>query len=273
MGLESEKYPKVIYKFRDWKDDYHKKVLQNNELYVPSVNELNDPFDCLIKFDYSIIESEGLTQRVVDLFFQEFGNKISELGYSREFLIGNTDSNVISTLIELKKYYDGIFEENRKKHLGVISFSKNWENLLMWSHYSNSHKGFCVGFNTEKLINSKFFHNGCRVFYPEKYPLVNPLKEEFKQVVDVFYNKSSDWSYEEEYRMTKLFGYHQNNDEFEKQKIFNFENHYIKEVILGWKIPVSDKEQILSICNEKNISVYQTEVVSNNFKLNKERIN
>lgn len=52
--------------------------------------------------------------------------------------------------------------------------------------------------------------------------------------------------------MTKFIGYHHNNDKFEKQKIFNFENDYVKEVILGWKTPITDKEQILGICDKKN---------------------
>lgn len=268
-----ERYPETIYKYRDWGDCNHKRILQFNELYIPSVNQLNDPFDCLIKFDYSIIEKEGLTQRVVDLFFKEFGNKISELGFNREFLIGNSDTNIISTLIEIKKYYDGIFEENRKKHLGVISFSSNWNNLLMWSHYSNSHKGFCIGFNTMKLIESNFFHQGCRVFYPENYPLINPLKEGIEQMVDVFYHKSNDWSYEEEYRMTKLFGWDTNEERFKEQKVFHFENDTINEVLLGLKITPQHRTEILQICNDKHIPVYQTTEVKGKFKLTRERVN
>ncbi len=73
--------------------------------------------------------------------------------------------------------------------------------------------------------------------------------------------------------MTKLYGYHGNDDEFKKQKIFYFEDDFINEVILGWKISDSDKEQILNICNKKSIPVYQIEVLSNNFKLTRERIN
>lgn len=268
-----EKYPKFIYKYRDWEDCNHRRILQKNELYVPSVSQLNDPFDCLIKFDYSIIEKEGLTEKVVDLFFTEFGNKITELGYNREFLIGNSDMNILSTLIELKKYFDGIFEHNRKKHLGVISFSQKWDNLLLWSHYSNSHKGFCIGFDTRKLIDSDFFHNGCNVFYPDEYPLVNPMKDGIEQVVRVFYNKSRDWEYESEYRMTKLFGWDTDEERFNKQKIFHFDNSFINDVILGLMINPQHKTEIIRICNEKKIPVYQSIEVPGEFKLSRERVN
>tara|TARA_B110000902_G_C14149750_1_gene529040 strand:+ start:63 stop:911 length:849 start_codon:yes stop_codon:yes gene_type:complete len=269
----NKRHPKTIYKFRDWNNSHHKRILQNNELYVPSVNQLNDPFDCLIKYDYSEIENEGLSKRVINLYFEEFGDKISELGYNKKELINNSDSNIQLTLLNLKKYYDGVFEKNREKHLGVISFSKIWNNLLMWSHYSNSHKGFCVGFNTQKLINSRKFENGCKVFYPQNYPLVKPFDNDVEKITSIFYNKSNDWSYEEEYRMIKSFGSHRNNDEFKKQKIFYFEDNFISEVILGWKISKEHREELLIECNKKNIPVYQIEVVSNNFKLTRERIN
>lgn len=273
MDLESKKVPEIIYKFRDWDNCNHKRILVNNELYIPSVNQLNDPFDCLIKYDYSEIQNEGLSVRVVNMYFEEFGNQITKLGYKKEELINNSDSNIQLKLLKLKKYYDGVFEKNREKHLGVISFSEVWDNLLMWSHYSNSHKGFCVGFNTQKLIESNFFNNGCKVFYPNNYPLVNPFDNDLKKITSIFYNKSNDWGYEKEYRMTKLFGYNRNNDEFQKQKIFYFEDNFISEVILGWKISKEHREKLLIECNKKNIPVYQTEDVSKNFELTRQRIN
>ncbi len=56
----------------------------------------------------------------------------------------------------------------RMHHIGVISFSENKENLLMWAHYANEHKGIVAGvayvqqngsifeklFRADALINS-----------------------------------------------------------------------------------------------------------------------
>lgn len=30
----AKSYPKIIYKYRNWKDKYHKDVLRKNELYM-----------------------------------------------------------------------------------------------------------------------------------------------------------------------------------------------------------------------------------------------
>jgi hypothetical protein len=268
-----EKHPKTIYKFRDWNNSHHKRILENNELYIPSVNELNDPFDCLINYDYSEIEKEGLSERVVKMYFEEFGEKISELGYTREKLINNTDKNTKLTLLNLKKDIDNSFVGNRKKHFGVVSFSEIWDILLMWSHYSNSHKGFCVGFNTKKIIESNFFQSGCKIFYPKNYPKVNPFDSDVKKIVDMFFSKSEDWKHEKEYRMTKQLGYNRNDNEFQKQKIFNFQDDFIDEVILGLTISEVDKEEILILCHKKNLPVYQIQDVSNKFKITRNRIN
>src|ERR1700731_4449263 len=30
---------------------------------------------------------------------------------------------------------------------GLLCFSRNWDNLLLWSHYAASHTGLCLGFD------------------------------------------------------------------------------------------------------------------------------
>ena len=29
----------------------------------------------------------------------------------------------------------------------ILCFSRNWDNLLLWSHYGDSHTGVCLGFD------------------------------------------------------------------------------------------------------------------------------
>jgi len=47
-----------------------------------------------------------------------------------------------------KDYLKSINEE-----FGIFSLSKSKNNLLMWSHYADSHKGYCIGFDHEMLLN------------------------------------------------------------------------------------------------------------------------
>jgi hypothetical protein len=267
-----EKFPKTIYKYRDWKDGNHQKLLIDNELYTPSVNQINDPFDCLINFDYSDLEKGNLTLRATDILFKEFGNELDKLGYDQLSLLDIKGKEDLSKITCLKKKFDKELIQNRKKYLGVISFSKRWDSILMWSHYSNCHTGFCLGFKTEKLIHSGYFNNGHKVHYKRNYPKVDPFDTDFEKIVRVFYNKSKDWEYEQEYRMTKLFGYNKDDNEFKRQKLFYFNDDFISEIVIGMKTSDTDRDQIIQICKEKNVSLYQIEDVPYKFELTRKQI-
>jgi hypothetical protein len=268
----SEKFPKTIYKYRDWKNLNHQRLLTDNELYTPSVNQINDPFDCLINFDYSDLEKGKISLRAADILFKEFGDKLNKIGHNYLTITSIKDKEELSKVINLKKKFDRDIIQKRKKHLGVISFSKRWDSILMWSHYSNCHSGFCVGFDTIKLINSRNFQNGSDVKYKTDYPKVNPFDKSDKKLLQIFYNKSKDWEYEQEYRMTKIFGHHTEEDKFIKQKLFNFDNDFISEVIIGMKTSIAVKDKIIQTCREKNVSLYQIEDVPYKFELAKKQV-
>lgn len=37
--------PQQLYKYRDWSNDYHKKILTEREIYFTNVRAFNDPLD------------------------------------------------------------------------------------------------------------------------------------------------------------------------------------------------------------------------------------
>ncbi|MEZ8198153.1 DUF2971 domain-containing protein [Vibrio splendidus] len=93
---------------------------------------------------------------------------------------------------------DGNFNE-----VGVISFTENYNNLLMWSHYADEHKGIVVEFDYEKLdyfFNHKLSMRNTieRVLYNRER--FSPLQTEVC-VKDLLLTKSDDWIYEKEHRV------------------------------------------------------------------------
>ena len=76
-------------------------------------------------------------------------------------------------------------------------------NLLMWAHYANSHKGFCIGYKFEDIIN-KFGINILPVIYSEEYSVIRSYKmfEDYDEFfLDEWRSKSIEWSYEKEWRL------------------------------------------------------------------------
>ncbi|HBP0149879.1 TPA: DUF2971 domain-containing protein [Pseudomonas aeruginosa] len=82
---------------------------------------------------------------------------------------------------------------------GIICFSGDWSEPVMWSHYADKHKGICLGFNVNKKIVQKINYQPDRLMIELKSD-TNPehLPNELKD--SLLCTKSSGWSYEEEYR-------------------------------------------------------------------------
>jgi hypothetical protein len=155
-----------------------------------------------------------------------------------------------------KNYFELINQaelEIAEKMLGVFSASLKWNNILMWSHYSNNHTGFVVGFNEEVLRNSKGIHFGGRVGYPtnRRFPRLNPLEDDGISFFKRFFIKSKDWNYESEFRLINQFL------DVNAKRTFVYPKNAIKEVILGMEISEINQAKILDFCKSQRIPVFK----------------
>mgnify|MGYP000728277769 CR=1 FL=1 len=101
-------------------------------------------------------------------------------------------------------------ELTRYKLIGdSFSIAKEEEAVddLMWSHYGDYHKRFCIGFNEEKMRTCGLFGKGGSVTYSKEFPEINPMEQEHSMVTGFkqTHYKAEDWEYEKEYRLTNLF--------------------------------------------------------------------
>lgn len=90
---------------------------------------------------------------------------------------------------------------------GIFSLSRNPLNELIWSHYGGSHKGFCIGYDLEKLTHLEPNHFNCiDVAYDDREPLIQSA-DMFNQISHhkilqkILGTKSTPWRYEEEVRV------------------------------------------------------------------------
>ncbi len=78
------------------------------------------------------------------------------------------------------------------KQSGLVCFSRNWRSPVQWAHYTNKHRGLCLGFD----VPDSFLE---QVTYVEKrLPINTPLDENL--VRKLLTTKFSHWQYEEEHR-------------------------------------------------------------------------
>lgn len=251
----AENYPKIIYKYRSWSNKYHKDILLKNQVYLSSPIEFNDPFDCKIPKNFLLINTLEKVEKYVNDVFER----------QRDFFI-TRGLNIENEKIEYTKTLQNIqkFQKEREElefpmidnHYGVLCMSAKWNSILMWSHYGDYHKGFCIGFNEEKMRESGLFGKGGPVTYSENFPVINPLDNEERMIVSFYqtHYKSVEWSYEEEYRFTNLMFPEKPTNEM---RIKVFAENCIEEINLGVNIDPSHKEDIIVEAKKRNIKIYQ----------------
>lgn len=266
---QDRKYPVTVYKYRYWEDNFHKKILTENQLFLASPKSFNDPFDCRINSDLRILDSKKKIDKFIDNKISRLSNLIKREGEDPEVIRARMLAHLTSDLKSFQNTRDEIVFKEQDKYLGVICLSRKWDNILMWSHYANSHTGFCVGFDEAKLRNSSFFSTGGVVNYDE-FPKIDPrevrdIEMSFKET----HFKAEDWISEGEYRLTKLF---YPKEPSLDDRIIQFPNDFIVEIILGINISTEDEEEIINISNDNNIPVFRAKKMPFEFKITREPV-
>lgn len=249
--------PKTVYKYRDWLNDKHKRIITNSAIWIPDSYDFNDPFDCNIPIAYELIAND-------DSIAEKFIRKLVTNNSNR---FGSDIETEIQKRLSEKKHKDlGFISEYKKEILhsnkkvnGVFSSTPVNNNILMWSHYANSHKGFCVGFDSIKLF--EYLGGGGNVSYTSKFPQISPVDDRELQYTQQVLTKSIHWAYEVEYRLTT----------FQKTNLeIEIPAQTIVEIIFGANMPEENMEQIKFIIKDKlpHVKCYKVLPDDSNFKLN-----
>lgn len=120
-------------------------------------------------------------------------SRIGDLNDPFELLAANVGGRIYSEALQSWK-------RDLNDTVGLLCFSKKWENPVLWSHYAAKHYGFCLGFNLNDGI-------AVEVKYSKKRIELNfdgaPTSEDLtgNHLLDLLGTKFESWSYEEEVRV------------------------------------------------------------------------
>ena len=120
--------------------------------------------------------------------------------------------------------------EESKESFGVTCFSKKFDNIVMWSHYSDKHRGVCLKFDI--LADADFFTTPYIVDY-QKYPTFNYIRNRDGLAKFLLETKSIEWNYEDEIRVMKR-----------NAGFYSFKKDSLVEIIFGAKVINSEKDNI-----------------------------
>lgn len=82
---------------------------------------------------------------------------------------------------------------------GLLCFSKNWSNPLIWGHYAEKHTGVALGFDIpDHLLTPVRYRSSLNKFKIESDDVDEAVVQDFLN--ELRRTKFADWAYEDEFR-------------------------------------------------------------------------
>jgi hypothetical protein len=256
MLFETVNRPQKLYKYYKF-NERATSVIVNHHIYFAHADQFNDPFDCRIRFSH-----DGTDEDWKAYFRESLPRDFPRLTPVQiEEMI---EKKVRDPLFRDEKKLDELDETVREHHLnevGICSLSADPTQILMWSHYADSHQGCCLEFSTAH----KSFYLAFPVQYPPAYPNFNYLqlrksREPQEFVKAVLLTKSNLWKYEQEWRILEFDG---------PRKLYPYEPRALTGIILGHWMRPEQKNQIRQLVQKFDLPVrlYQAVPQRREFKM------
>lgn len=263
-------------------------VLRNGTIRFSSPKVLNDPFE--LKPYLSGVAPEGeicsdFEQKLPNIIAEEYAKLPPD--FRSKCSIQKFQELANSQLPQLKIQFQDfaimarpriqkIISEGFEEIAGILCLSESPTNLLMWSHYADSHQGFVIEFDsTSVFFNQKKSHQDefrhlRKVIYCEQrlsYTLLDINN------FSPFLTKSIDWSYEAEWRMLLPLSSAAMTvgNGATTVHLFEYPRSAIKSIILGCRMNESKEKEIRQIITNadifKNVACLKAEVDEVHYRL------
>ncbi len=297
MLLKNKNLPKSLFKYRK-PSTTSLKNLESDTVWLCSADQYNDPYDCSVTFsaeklrinktkkEFDDIISESGLKNFISAEEIELARKSedpliallpfalkSDKNYSDEHLLKMTQI-IKDFLIKNSNELVSRFSGSMRKGMKICSFSTNHTSPAMWAHYSENHRGYCLEYSFENLttddIRRRILHPviySDNQFDASKYFLSASEEERslnnFFGILAALY-KSSDWSYEKEWRFVLPMG-----ESFLDQ---DYKMPTPCAIYLGSKMTNEEKQKVARIANKKIIPLYQMRPSETEFKMIAEKL-
>jgi len=258
-----EGIPKVLFKYRDWENEHHRDIVQKNELYFSSMSQFNDPYEGKIPYRYN---SEELTpDKIFTKMFSMAKNEYPDWSEAKliDYVYEYQRRNLLFDDAHLQQVYQQTVKDIERVY-GIFALTTEENNFLMWSHYSNSHKGFCIGFDTRILWEITKGGIG-PVTYQKELPTFSLFENPMMFSHKLLSTKSDIWEYENEFRIIKS-GF--------SRKTIAIPPESIVRIVFGCQMDNKTKFNILDLVKTKLKAclVFDSTLNYNEFKVDLMRI-
>lgn len=218
-----------LYKYKICNADHLRNLIVDSCFYMSSRHQLNDPFD--VRSDVEFVDGGIDRMAYLNRLFKEH-----KVRYKQRLEISKRLNTPIAIESEIRRLLNISIDSS-----GFHSFATSPRNLLMWSHYAQSHSGVCLVYETAKDLNT--FVKALPVEYSHSYPVIQYSDQMGRDLITkAFLTKAKEWEYENERRI------------FEKDRAGQYMSYApeaLVGLILGAKINNSDEAMIRNLLIER----------------------
>ncbi len=162
-----------LYKYRSIAEcsrQYTSRIITEGCIYYAAPKQFNDPFDC------------RFCVNMADAPLNAFGQLKQD---------------------EIKTLAENWLWEDSNKDVSVLSLSEVNDDVLMWSHYSDSHAGVCLEFTfqtSEKLHQVQYRKVRPQFYFADCRKQERDVARFRQSVISSLTTKAEQWAYEKEWR-------------------------------------------------------------------------
>ena len=241
--------PKRLYKYRSMKSEGVEDIFTKMKIFASDSTVFDDPFESMPRLTgvESSLKKEKHLKDLVNIKFPHATKK-----EKKKLMKGKKP--LLTDQTRLKNTYKEFI-----KTIGVYCLSEINDNLIMWSLYADSHRGFCLEFDSS--IENSLFWEAFKVIYSSEYPTVNMMEIGINAETSqkVLLTKFIGWENQKEWRILKPKGQG-------GPKHYCFSPSLLTEVVFGALISEDDKKTIL-----KWVGNFPTEILTYQAKLNSKK--
>ena len=245
--------PKKLYKYRVI-NGYTFDLLENSSIYHSHKDSFNDPFDGINSFKLNF-NQEDIVEFVNASLSQQNQDK-------RDGLINFFIKNPAKFEEDIRN-----IAIRKIQNYGIACFTTKPNDLLMWSHYGDQHKGLCLELEfaeeIELMKNNKIDIENFNMFYirkvsyTEKFPIID-IKDIVKDRFSPIYHKEKRWEYENEFRSIRP-----------RVGSYIFDRTCLKSIYFGVRTDVKDIDKVKDIVNRhyQGVRFYKMVKKADNYEL------
>lgn len=261
---------KLFYKYQPI-TKYLFENLKCNQLYFNDPRMYNDPFDSRVSGYSEYTEEQWIKQCMK----AHPGLNMDQAMQALKWNIDTGNWKKSGNIMRLENSYTD-------QPPLTCCFCKKPNNILMWSHYADYHKGICLRFKPiyepvdepelngfEYITDYLFTINSRRIpLFKVKYSGSMPSRVKWEQTYDIrlfdfLLTKSKCWKYEEEYRLIL--------DDYLIDKKCNFKKEELEGIIFGLRTSYHNARRIYNIVKKNYegipINFYKASEIKNKYAI------